>query len=195
MTQKFEHIQTRKPMVVSLSVKAIIYFCLTWKNWLVDCLKIWSKISCCLTWKTSLSSHCLIDHSLIFFLVSLSIRGWTKKIRDWPKCFCLVSETGQFCFGRPKKKRNRPDNWLTPMLYCCMFLFHESTKRNKLVYIFNKIRMYLFFSWDYSTYFINFLKNLIKSAIKPPASCWLNDKCLFECHFVFLPYLLEGRQF
>ena len=77
-------------------------------------------------------------------------------------------------FWSTKKKRNRPDNWLTPMLYCCMFLFHESTKRNKLVYIFNKIRMYLFFSWGYSTYFINFLKNLIKSAIKPPASSCLN---------------------
>ena len=38
---------------------------------------------------------------------------------------CLVSETGQFSFGRPKKLRNSPDNWSakrlkttwTPLMY------------------------------------------------------------------------------
>ena len=58
-----------------------------------------------------------------FFLFSLVIRGWTKKmrdwlkkIRDWPKFFCPVSETGQFFFGRPKRMRNRLDNWSTKRL-------------------------------------------------------------------------------
>ena len=39
-----------------------------------------------------------------------------KKFRDWPKFFCPVSETGQFFFCRPKKMRNRPDNWSTKRL-------------------------------------------------------------------------------
>ena len=39
-----------------------------------------------------------------------------KKIKDRPKLFCPVSETGQFLFGRPKKMRNRPDNWSTKRL-------------------------------------------------------------------------------
>ena len=39
-----------------------------------------------------------------------------KKLRDWPKFFCPVSETGQFFFGRPKKWQidwiiGRPRDW------------------------------------------------------------------------------------
>ena len=42
------------------------------KNWLVGCLKIWSKINCCLILKTSLNSHCLKNPEILLDLLILA---------------------------------------------------------------------------------------------------------------------------
>ena len=51
---------------------------------------------------------CLRDWTI--FLCPIFKKDWTKNSRV-DKKNCLVSETRQFSFGRPKKMRNWPDNW------------------------------------------------------------------------------------
>ena len=51
-------------------------------------------------------------HSLISEGDQFSNKAEQKKIRDWPK----ISWDWTIFFGRPKKMRKRPDNWLTKRL-------------------------------------------------------------------------------
>ena len=48
-----------------------------------------------------------------FFLVYQKIRAWPKKIQRLTKNSLRLNKS---FFGRPKKVRNRPDNWLTKRL-------------------------------------------------------------------------------
>ena len=53
----------------------------------------------------------LVDQLSVLFLIFW--KDWTKNSREWTK---KIWDWTNFFFGRPKKMRNRPDNWSTKRL-------------------------------------------------------------------------------
>ena len=78
MAQTFEHIWTRKPMIVSLSVKVIICFCLSWKNWLHSGLLKNLEQNKLLLNLENFTSHCLENPEiwLVLLIGPLLIRTY-----------------------------------------------------------------------------------------------------------------------
>ena len=78
MAQTFEHIWTRKPMIVSLSVKVIICFCLSWKNWLHSGLLKNLEQNKLLLNLENFTSHCLKNPEiwLVLLIGPLLIRTY-----------------------------------------------------------------------------------------------------------------------
>ena len=97
-------------------------------NWILNCFSFDPKAASMYFWSVSWSTNCLVYFS--FFLVDqkkivqsqrpdkkILVSLWIFFGQSLIFLFTLYAcETGQFCFGRSKKKRNRPDNWSTKRL-------------------------------------------------------------------------------
>ena len=115
MAQTFEHIWTRKPMIVSLSVKVIICFCLSWKNWLHSGLLKNLEQNKLLLNLENFTSHCLKNPEiwLVLLIGPLLIRTYCvydcssyfheQKRKKVSRTVQRIFKWNSKCFTRVKK--------------------------------------------------------------------------------------------